>query len=81
MALIGYGRFVHFYLSDQGYNVNLLSCKFIKVVFLTENDFQIVLIHILCRGFFYFKLGILTGMKVIVAATLVLSFKGPVTRC
>ena len=57
MALIGYGRFVHFYLSDQGYNVNLLSCKFIKVVFLTENDFQIVLIHILCRVFFTLNWG------------------------
>lgn len=75
------GLFTFIYPTQQGYNVNLLSCKFIKVVFLTENDFQIVLINILCQGFFYFKLGILTGMKVIVAAALVLSFKGPVTRC
>ena len=51
MALIGYGRFVHFYLSDQGYNLNLLNCELTKVVFLAENDFQIVLIHILCQGF------------------------------
>ena len=30
--------------------LNLFNCEFIKEVFLTENDFQI-LIHIVCRGF------------------------------
>lgn len=39
------------YPTQKGYNLNLLNCEFTKVVFLTENGFQIVLIHILCRGF------------------------------
>lgn len=46
------GLFTFIY-TTQGYNLNLLNCEFTNVVFLTENDFQIVLIHILCRGFLY----------------------------
>ena len=45
------GLFTLFYPIQHGYNLNLLNCEFTKVVFITENDVQIVLIHILCRGF------------------------------
>ena len=31
--------------------ISIFSTEFTKVVFLTENDFQIALNHILCRGF------------------------------
>lgn len=45
------GLFTFIYPTQQGYNLNLLNCEFTEVVFITENDVQIVLIHILCRGF------------------------------